>query len=67
MLCLLVSVNLYSQIEIDKVEENGSRFIITKNKNIYTEWTSAAAMSLSYILTVGGDESYQIGLCLNEE
>ena len=66
MFCLLISVNLFSQIEIDKVEGNGSRFIITKHKNIYTEWTSAAAMSLSYMLTSGGDENYQISLCLNE-
>ena len=66
MCCLLVSTNLFSQIQVDKVENDGSRIIITKNKNIYTEWTSAAAMSLAYIHTPSGEDIYQIALCLNE-
>lgn len=64
--CLLLSVSVFSQIRVDKVEEDGSRFIITDNSNIYTAWSSAAAMNLSYTLTASGDENYQITLCLNE-
>lgn len=65
MCCLLVSVSLFSQIRIDKVEEDGSRVIISDESNIYTGWTNAAAMSLSYMFT-DGLEVYSITLCLNE-
>lgn len=66
MFYLLVTANLFSQIKIDKVEEDGSRIIISNNSNIYTGWTNAAAINLSYLLTASGLENYQITLCLNE-
>ena len=65
-LCLFFSANMFSQIRIDKVEEDGSRYIITEHDNIYTKMTTAASLYLNYILMNSGDENYYITLCLNE-
>lgn len=65
-MCLVSSTITFAQISADKVEEDGSRFIITQNSNIYTRWTNAAAFNLSYNLKVNGEEYYEMTLCLNE-
>lgn len=64
--CLFSTTIAFSQISADKVEEDGSRWIVTKNSNIYTGWNNAAALNLTYILAVNGEETYEITLCLNE-
>lgn len=64
--CVISSTIAFAQIKADKVEEDGSRWIVTDNTNLYTGWTNAAAFNLSYSLKVNGEESYEITLCLNE-
>lgn len=64
--CFISSSIAFAQISADKVEEDGSRWILTENSNLYTGWTNAAAFNLSYTLKVNGEETYEITLCLNE-
>jgi hypothetical protein len=64
--CFICSSIAFAQISADKVEEDGSRWILTENSNLYTGWTNAAAFNLSYTLKVNGEETYEITLCLNE-
>lgn len=64
--CVITSTIAFAQIKADKVEEDGSRWIVTDNTNLYKGWTNAAAFNLSYSLKVNGEESYEITLCLNE-
>ena len=64
--CVISSTIAFAQIKADKVEEDGSRWIVTDNTNLYKGWTNAAAFNLSYSLKVNGEESYEITLCLNE-
>lgn len=64
--CLFSTTIAFSQISADKVEEDGSRWIVTDNTNLYTGWSHAAAFNLSYSLKVNGEETYEITLCLNE-
>ena len=63
---IIVSVNAFAQIRVDKVEDDGSRIIISNDHNIYTGWTNAASVSVIYVLTPSGEELYQIHLCFNE-
>ena len=64
--CVFSSTIAFAQIKADKVEEDGSRWIVTDNTNLYSGWTNAAAFNLSYNLKVNGEETYEITLCLNE-
>lgn len=64
--CFVTSTIAFAQISADKVEEDGSRWIVSENSNIYTGWSNAAAFNLSYDLKVNGEETYEITLCLNE-
>ena len=64
--CVISSTIAFAQIKADKVEEDGSRWIVTDNTNLYKGWTNAAAFNLSYSLKVNGEETYEITLCLNE-
>lgn len=66
-ICLFASYSLFAQISIDKVEEDGSRIIVSDYHNIYTEWSSAAAACVEYILIPEDDvEHYEILFSLNE-
>ena len=64
--CFISSSIAFAQISADKVEEDGSRWIVTENSNLYTGWTNAASFNLSYSLKVNGEETYEITLCFNE-
>ncbi len=63
---IITSTFTFGQVRIDKVEEDGSRFILTENSNIYKGWTNAGAFNLCYTLKVNGEEDYDMTLCLNE-
>ncbi len=66
-ICIFASYSSFAQISIDKVEEDGSRIIVSSEVNIYTEWTSAAAARVEYITIPQDDiEHYEIILTLNE-
>lgn len=66
MFCLFISINIFSQIEIDKAELDGTRFIVSKRKSVYSLRMKGADVGLAYIRTSLGDESYQIDLYLDE-
>ena len=66
-LCLLFAHNTFAQIHIDKVEEDGSRVIVSSSHNIYTGLTNAAAAALMYISLPEQDhEQFEISITLNE-
>lgn len=66
ILGLLFTTSAFSQIAIDKVEEDGSRIIITGAQNIYTRLVNAAAIRVCFIKTSEDDHLYSIRLTLNE-
>ena len=66
MFCLFISINIFSQIEIDKAELDGTRFIVSKRKSVYSLGRKGADVGLAYIRTSSGNECYQIDLYLDE-
>lgn len=63
---LLFSTNLFSQISVDKVEEDGSRYIMSSYYNLYKGWDYAAGFRLSYVESPDDDSYYRITVSLNE-
>lgn len=64
--CVISSPIAFAQIKADKVEEDGSRWIVTDNNNLYVGWDKSAGFNLSYSLKANGEETYEITLCLDE-
>ena len=66
-ICIIASYSSFAQIYIDKVEEDGSRVIVSSSHNIYTGLTNAAAAALMYISLPEQDhEQFEISVTLNE-
>lgn len=66
-ICFLISYSSFAQISVDKVEEDGSRIIVSSNINVYSGWTNAAAVCLVYITLPEQDyEQFELSLTLNE-
>lgn len=66
-ICLFASYSSFAQIHMDKVEEDGSRIIITSSKNIYKGWLNAAAVCLVYATLPEQEyETIELSLTLNE-
>lgn len=61
-----ISTNVFSQISVDKVEEDGTRSIITESEKLYTGWSNAAGIRLAYYESPNSEPIYQILLTLNE-
>ncbi len=53
-------------VSIDKIENDGSRSIVSDINNLYAEWTSAAAFRLSCLITSTHDTTFILMVTLNE-
>jgi hypothetical protein len=65
-LCFVTCSIAFAQIDVDKVEDDGSRLIVGEYYNLYTGLTNTASFKLSCNILVNGEETYNIILCLNE-
>lgn len=69
MLLFLAFISItsaYAQINKDKVEEDGSRVILSDSKNLYRKMASAAGFYLAYVLDAQGNEEWSLEVKLNE-
>lgn len=60
------STSVFSQIAVDKVEEDGSRYIIATSELLYRGWDYSAGFRLSYIELPDSDPIYTLSVNLNE-
>lgn len=68
---ILVLANVYNgfaqqNVSKDKMEEDGSRVILSKSYNLYTKLTSAAGYYLAYVKNASGSEEWSFEITLNE-
>ena len=68
LVLVLASIsNVFAQkINKDKMEEDGSRVILSESYNLYTKWTSAAGFYLAYIKNSSDSEEWSFEITLNE-
>ncbi len=65
-LCFLFPYCANAQIGMDKVEDNGRRFIMSETMPLYTGLTNGGSFFLGYGLFNNTDEYYYLSLVLNE-
>lgn len=65
-LCLLFPYCVNAQIGMDKVEDDGRRFIMSETMSLYTGLTNGGSFFLGYSLFNNTDEYYYLSLILNE-
>lgn len=66
-LLALYSINSLSQVTVNKVEQDGSRIILTEEFRIYDyKLTSCGFARLNCVIDSNGEENYFLGLTLNE-